>query len=346
MTQIKPGVAKAGAHQARAVPHQAAVFASPAAIIAAIIPANALKALHYPACDSTSPAGLNVAVTKKITPGFRTLDQADTAGGSMSPLAIISTLFSLFSSSSTSGASQPNQAGSARASATESSDFSSSLSAQLAALQAPPANSPFAADSAKGTTELRSILDRLQASQGLPPNWRKLTEHPEMARIKDGIAAIQAAGKSLEGVNTSTDTESIKANLQTFAARYNEWISRLDGITKSDTLQTDIQTANSSPNGIEQGVDKIFDAAKSGFQSLHDLGFSIDPYTNLASIDTSKLDALLASQKNIVTNSIHRFSTDFAKAIEPLNLASNLTPMPSAYLDKALAAYAQTNHSA
>ncbi len=250
----------------------------------------------------------------------------------MSPLAIISTLFSLFSSSSTSGTSQPSQAGSGRSNITENSDFSSSLSAQLAALPAPPANTPFgpvlngskassSADGLKGSADLRSILDRLQSTQGLPPNWRKLTEHPEMAKIKDGVAAIQAAGQSLSGVNTSTDTKSIKDHLQTFAAKYNGWISNVDGAAKSDALQAGIQT-------------------------LQDLGFNIDPNTGLASIDSSKLDALLASQKNVAVNSIRQFSDSFAKAIEPLNQTSNLVSIPSAYLNKALAAYAQTQHNA
>jgi hypothetical protein len=275
----------------------------------------------------------------------------------MSPLAIISTLFNLFSSSSTSGASQPSQAGSGRPGITEAGDFSSSLSAQLAALQTPPANSPFgpafdgskaspSVDSAKGSTDLRSILDRLQSSQGLPANWRKLTEHPEIAKIKNGAAAIQAAGKSLDGVNASTDAESIKAHLQTFAAKYNEWIAGVDGAAKNDALQAGIRTAGTSLNEIRQSVEKIFGAAKDSFHSLHDLGFSIDPNTNLASIDTGKLDTLLATQKNAAINGIHQFRADFAKTIEPLNLASNMADKPSAYLSKALAAYAQTQRSA
>jgi hypothetical protein len=275
----------------------------------------------------------------------------------MSPLAIISTLFSLFSSSSTSGASQPSQPGSGRPSITETGDFSSSLSAQLAALQTSPASSPFgpifngskpssAVDSSRGLTDLRSILDRLQSTQELPANWRKLTEHPEMAKIKDGMAAIQAAGKSLDNVSTSTDIESIKTYLQTFAAKYNEWISGVGGTTKSDALQAGVQTANASLNKIGQSIEKIFGSTKDSFHSLHDLGFSVDPNTNLASIDTSKLDALLITQKDAAINSIHQFSADFAKTIEPLNLASNLASIPSAYLNKALAAYAQTHRNA
>jgi hypothetical protein len=275
----------------------------------------------------------------------------------MSPLGIISTLFSLFSSSSTSGASQPSQAASGRPSVTETGDFSASLSAQLAALQTPPANSPFgpifngskassSIDSSKGATDLRSILDRLKSTQELPPNWRKLTEHSEMAKIKDGVAAIQAAGKSLGGVNTATETDAIKAHLQTFAAKFNEWISGVDGTTKSGALQAGIQTADASLNKIGQSVEKIFDAAKGSFHSLQDLGFSIDPNTNLASIDTSKLDALLATQKNAAINSIHQFSANFAKTIDPLNLASTLAAIPSAYLNKALTAYAQTHRNA
>lgn len=274
----------------------------------------------------------------------------------MSPLGIIGTLFSLFSSNSTGSASQSNPAGSKRASITEHGDFSSSLSSKLASLQGPSASSTpgFALNNSKtssaigiqpGSTDLRSILNTLHANQELPPNWRKLSELSQPDELKENLTAIASAAQSLAGINASMDTESIKSHLQSFATKYNEWIGSLEGTTKTSGLQAGMQTIEASFNKLEQNLEKIFGSAKSSIQRLSDFGLTIDPNTNLASVDTAHLDMALTVNKTDAVNAVRELSAKFSKPAELTSLSNDFSSRSTAYLDRALAAYAQISRS-
>ena len=63
---------------------------------------------------------------------------------------------------------------------------------------------------------------------------------------------------------------------------------------------------------------------------------SIDQTTNLASLDTSKLDAALANNKNGVINTIQEFSANFAKSAGLLNSVNNFIPNRLANLDRVI----------
>ena len=274
----------------------------------------------------------------------------------MSPFAIVSTLFNLFSSISSSSASTSSQTETARPGKTDGGDFASSLSSQVTALQM-QSNTPLPGQisgSGKvpsntgqktGTSDPFSILGMLQTTQSLPSNWRKLTQFSEANGMNGGVTAIQQASQSLARITATMDGESIASQLQTFAAKYNQWISASDGTAKADSLQAGIQATDASLHKLEQDVKNIFDDAKLSFHKLRDLGFSIDQNTNLAVVDPTKLDVALTADKTGVVTAIQEFSAKFANSTELLNLVNNFTLKSSAYLNKALAAYAQTNHS-
>lgn len=274
----------------------------------------------------------------------------------MSPFAIVSTLFNLFSSISSSSASSSSQAETARPGKTDGGDFASSLSSQVAALQM-QSNTPLPGqisgsgkmpsntDPKTGTTDPFSILGMLQTTQSLPSNWRKLTQFSEANGINGGVAAIQQASQSLARITATMDAESITSQLQTFATKYNEWVSASGGTAKADGLQAGPQVANSAIHKLEQDVKNMLDDAKLSLHNLHDLGFSIDQNTNLATVDTTKLGAALTANKTGAINSIQEFSTKFANSTELLNLVNSFSLKSSAYLNKALATYAQTSHS-
>ena len=158
----------------------------------------------------------------------------------------------------------------------------------------------------------------------------------ELSEMKTAVASMQQAGQTLGSVNNSIDNESIKTQLQTFAAKYNEWVKRFDGTVKSDGLLAGTQAAEISLYELEQSVENIFNGAKDGFHGLRDLGFNIDPNTNLASLDTSKLDAVLASNKSGAVNTINEFSANFSKSAELLNSTNNFIPNRLANLDRVI----------
>ena len=55
-------------------------------------------------------------------------------------------------------------------------------------------------------------------------------------------------------------------------------------------------------------------------------GGELDPQTNVATLDSAKLDAALADHKDAVIRTIEAFGTHFAKSAELLNSANNFIP--------------------
>ena len=158
----------------------------------------------------------------------------------------------------------------------------------------------------------------------------------EMSDMKSAVASLEQAGKALGGVNQSFDNEAIKTQLQAFAGKYNEWVNRFDSTVKGGGVLAGTQAAEISLYELEQSVESIFNGAKDGLRGLRDLGFTIDQNTNLASIDTNKLDAVLAANKTGVVNAINEFSANFAKSAELLNSAGNFIPNRLSNLDRVI----------
>jgi hypothetical protein len=158
----------------------------------------------------------------------------------------------------------------------------------------------------------------------------------ELSEMKTAVAGMQQAGQALGSVSESLDDETIKAQLQTFAAKYNEWVARFDGTVKSDGVLAGTQAAEVSLYELEQSVENIFNGAKDGFHGLRDLGFTIDQNTNLASLDVSKLDSALATNRQGAVNTISEFSANFAKSAELLNSTNNFIPNRLANLDRVI----------
>ena len=285
----------------------------------------------------------------------------------MSPIGIASTLFSLFQS--VKGSSTSTEQSTSRSnSASNSSDFSSSLALRMATLQAQSANALTGA-AANGTNAasgldflINSKLGLQSGATGIPglsvsgrnmslfdpeSAYKMMTninnkdviykaQFSEMSDMKSAVASLEQAGKALGGVNQSFDNEAIKTQLQAFAGKYNEWVNRFDSTVKGGGVLAGTQAAEISLYELEQSVESIFNGAKDGLRGLRDLGFTIDQNTNLASIDTNKLDAVLAANKTGVVNAINEFSANFAKSAELLNSAGNFIPNRLSNLDRVI----------
>ena len=289
----------------------------------------------------------------------------------MSPIGIASTLFSLFQavkSNSSSSAQNTNGIDSSRSSASNSTDFSSSLALRLATLQAQSVNTLVgsATNGTQSTSGLDFLINANQGLQtgsstipGLSVNGRNVSlfdpesaykmmtdinnkdvtykaQFSEMSEMKAAVASLEQAGKALGSISEAFDAEAIKTQLQSFATKYNEWIARFDDTVKGGGLLAGTQAAEISLYELEQSVENIFNGAKDGIRGLKDLGFTIDQNTNLASIDLSKLDAVLTSNKTGVVNTINEFSANFAKSAELLNSAGNFIPNRLSNLDRVI----------
>ena len=287
----------------------------------------------------------------------------------MSPIGIASTLFSLIQSSQTGSTQSTQSTKSSDSTSSNDSDFSSSLALRMATLKAQSVN--MLLGSSSNATTAASSFDFLTNSSngvqsgssaipGLSAGGRNLSlfdpesaynmmtninlkdvtykaQFSEMSDMKAAVASMQQAGNTLgSNVSELLDSDAIKTQLQAFAGKYNEWINRFDSTVKSGGVLAGTQAAEVSLSELEQNVENIFNGAKDGFHGLSDLGFTIDQTTNLASIDTSKLDAVLATNKSGVINTIDQFAANFAKSAELLNSANNFIPNRLANLDRVI----------
>lgn len=292
----------------------------------------------------------------------------------MSPFAIASSLFSLVQSSSTASSSQTSTSSTTATPA--GSDFSSSLALRMATLQAQSFNSlldvasgqtnasnsglDWLTGASSAQTAANDPLALLgSSSTGLSAGGYNVSlfnpqsaytmmslinsqdvsykaQYSELSEMQTAVSGMQQAGQTLSGVSETMDNGAIKAQLQTFTAKYNEWIGRFDATVQSNGVLDGTQAAEISLYELEQSVENPFNGASDGFRGLADLGLTIDESTNLATLDTTKLDAALAGNKDGAVNTLQEFAVNFAKAAELLNSPNNFIPNRLDNLDRVI----------
>ena len=292
----------------------------------------------------------------------------------MSPFAIASSLFSLVQSSSTASSSQTSTSAGTATSA--STDFSSSLALRMATLQAQSFNSllDVASGQANASSSGLNWLTGASGTQsaandplallgnsntGLSAGGYNVSlfnpqsaytmmslinsqdvsykaQYSELSQMQTAVAGMQQAGQTLGEVSETMDNDAIKAQLQAFTAKYNDWIERFDSTVKSNGVLDGTQAAEISLYELEQSVENPFNGARDGFRGLADLGLTIDESTNLATLDTKVLDAALAGNKDGAVNTLQEFAVHFAKSAELLNSPNNFIPNRLDNLDRVI----------
>lgn len=145
----------------------------------------------------------------------------------------------------------------------------------------------------------------------------------ELSQMKSNVSQMQDASQGLGSIALSTDDNSIKSKLQNFVGEYNNWIQRFNPDIQKGGLLADTQAAQASRFELEQNVGNHFFGIKDGVHGMRDLGITIDPDTHLASLETARLDSLLASNKPGVVDAVQEFSTNFSKSASLLNADGN-----------------------
>lgn len=151
-------------------------------------------------------------------------------------------------------------------------------------------------------------------------------EFAEMTDMKEYVAAMQQEAGKLGTIDDSSSADDIRSRLQAFADAYNGWIDRFDEVLANGGLLAGTHAATVSQWELEKSIESIFNGAGSGIRGMGALGLEIDPVTNMASIDTTRLDAVLAGNMNGAVNAIQEFSGNFAKSAELLNSEGNFIP--------------------
>lgn len=145
----------------------------------------------------------------------------------------------------------------------------------------------------------------------------------ELSQMKSAISQMQDAGLSLGSIASSDGNDSIKSQLQAFVGQYNHWIQRFAPDLQEGGLLSDTRAAQVSQYELEQSVSYRFFGIENGVHGLGDLGIAIDPVSRLASLDTTKLDSLLATNKQGVVDAVQEFGANFAKSASLLNSDGN-----------------------
>ena len=282
-----------------------------------------------------------------------------------SALGIASSLFGLLQSSI-------SKTSSSTTSLTDSADFATSLKVRMAELQANSVNSITSGvlgTSSSGSSAFDFLTSLNTAGDsttpfatlpGLSATGRNLSlfdpesaftmmstinsldvtykaQFSQLSEMKAAVSEMKEAGQTLgDVVDGTSDNAQITSQLQTFVSKYNEWVTEFQGTVKSDGVLAGTQAAEISLYELRQSIENRFNGALDGFRGLADLGLTIDPTTRLATLDASKLDAALASNKAGAVNTIDEFSANFAKSAGLLNSVSNFIPNRLANLDRVI----------
>lgn len=158
----------------------------------------------------------------------------------------------------------------------------------------------------------------------------------ELSQMKSWLEEMEDAGLSLARMTLSSSAESIRSDMQQFVTQYNHWIERVDPGLRAGGLLADTQAAQISQYELEQSIKYMFNGANDGLYGLRDLGITIDANTRLASLDSAKLDSVLAGNKLGVVNTVREFSANFAKSADLLNAEDNFVPRQLDNLDRVI----------
>lgn len=161
-------------------------------------------------------------------------------------------------------------------------------------------------------------------------------QYSELNQMKSGVSHMQDAGQSLSNIVLTTPNDGIKSQLQYFVAQYNDWVQRYTPNIQQGGLLAGTQAAQLSLYELDQSVKNIFNGSKDGLHGLNDVGIAIDPTTKLASLDTTKLDSMLAANKLGVVDTVQEFSVNFSRSAGLLNAEDNVIPKQLRNLDKVI----------
>jgi hypothetical protein len=158
----------------------------------------------------------------------------------------------------------------------------------------------------------------------------------ELSEMKSYVSQMQVAGQNLGNISEATSNEAITSQLQGFVVQYNDWVQRFNPDMERGGAMADAQAAQISRYELDQSIKNPFNGARDGVHGLADLGISIDPNTKLASLDSTRLNSLLANNRKGAVNTVQEFSANFAKSAELLNSANNFIPNRLNNLDRVI----------
>lgn len=156
-----------------------------------------------------------------------------------------------------------------------------------------------------------------------------------LGRMRDALDGMAEAARNLDLDPAQKQGEAV-AEVESFLARYNDWVREFAPDMGRGGLLADTQAAQMARRALDQSVDNIFHGAKDGMHGLASLGITTDPATGIASLDQPRLESALTSNPQAVADTIDAFAAHFAEAARLLNSAGNFMPRQLDNLDRAI----------
>ncbi len=169
-------------------------------------------------------------------------------------------------------------------------------------------------------------------------------QYAELDAMRTGLEHMEAVGGALAGIEAGDADAAITQRLQSFVDEYNAWEDRFDDAVAQGGVLDDVQAAEVALHALEVSLSSIFHGAAEGVRGLGELGIAIDPVTKQASLDTSKLETTLASNRAGAMAAIDAFSAHFAKSADLLNAEDNFMAHALDNRSRAIA-YIADNHA-
>lgn len=174
-------------------------------------------------------------------------------------------------------------------------------------------------------------------------NNRDLTykaQFSELSEMKAAVGEMRRAGEALAAKvadgTTAADDAAIAAALQSFVGQYNEWVGRFAETVQAGGLLAGTQAAEVSLHELRQSIGNIFTGAAGGVRGMPDLGLSVDPVTHRATLDSGRLQSVLASNRDGALAAVGDFGRHFARSAELLVSENNFIPNRLANLDRVI----------
>ena len=234
-------------------------------------------------------------------------------------------------------------------------DFASLLGSQLQAFDGLGASPLAALASTPGAAQLPgagsnlALFDPESAYRMMSLiNYREVyykAQYAELSQLQTQLKQMEQAGSTLGKLSAEAPADSLKSALQQFVSHYNDWIREVGPDVQAGGVLADTQAAQVSRYELEQSLLNPFYGVQAGLHGLAELGLAIDGRSGLATLDTAKLDAVLAGNRPGAVDALQQFGTSFAKSAGLLNAADNFVPRQLANLDRAID-YIADNQSA
>lgn len=220
------------------------------------------------------------------------------------------------------------------AASSSNGDFLSALLNAQTALSGTTAGSGSSAvDALLGSesTRVNNMLAQLEASnaafmRSYSARVEEIGDEAQvLTRLRSRMAELGTASQGLEGVSTASDDGEIKAALQDFITRYNQWDAEFDPYFEQGAVLDDNQAGEVARFSLRREVGSIFHGAgNGGFElGLTDMGVSFTPDGQLK-LDEAAFDAALAGDRKAAVQTLNNVATAFGDAAELLTADGHL----------------------